>query len=313
MQEDWRIVARHDDRSTGTKLDRPERIPREKIETAILRQLTGIYRDGPLIHDALAAAQQQTQRERPALDERRHAIATEIASIERSTERYFEAFEQGRFSPERCEQRVTRLHDRLEDLRAQQAELADDGADEAAHAPTAADLAATADQLEGVIAQGEPEQTKALLRILIAELRVNGRHDIQPTYRIITPDHAATAGVCATSGKVDLIGVLSNHDLQGSLARLSKKLAVVRANGGPRRRPVACRQRPRRPGWVLKAVVQVLVDRGEPMRAKDIHAAVEASLGSPVAWSSVKAALAANVSGSSRRFVRIARGRYTLA
>jgi hypothetical protein len=37
-----------------------------------------------------------------------------------------------------------------------------------------------------VIALGEPEQTKALLRILIAELRVNGKTDIQPTYRIIT-------------------------------------------------------------------------------------------------------------------------------
>jgi len=49
------------------------------------------------------------------------------------------------------------------------------------------------------------------------------------------------------------------------------------------------------------------------MRAKDIHAAVEASLGTSVAWSSVKTALADNVSGASPRFVRIARGRYVLA
>ena len=112
---------------------------------------------------------------------------------------------------------------------------------------------------------------------------------------------------------MDLIGVLSNHDLQGSLARLTKKLAAVRTSDAPRRRPVACRQRPRRPGWVLKAVVQVLGDRAEPMRAKDIHAAVEALLGEPVARSSVKMALASNVSGSSRRFVRVSRGRYVLA
>jgi hypothetical protein len=106
----------------------------------------------------------------------------------------------------------------------------------------------------------------------------------------------------------ELIGVLSNHE-----GRLTKKLAAVRTNGEPRRPVVARRQRPRRPGWVLKAVVRVLGDRGEPMRAKDIHAAVEAYLGAPVAWSSVKAALAANVSGASPRFVRIARGRYVLA
>jgi hypothetical protein len=64
---------------------------------------------------------------------------------------------------------------------------------------------------------------------------------------------------------------------------------------------------------VLKAVVQVLGDRAEPMRAKDIHAAVEALMGEPVARSSVKMALASNVSGSSRRFVRVSRGRYVLA
>ncbi|MGA8355535.1 MAG: hypothetical protein WB698_15350, partial [Solirubrobacteraceae bacterium] len=82
--------------------------------------------------------------------------------------------------------------------------------------------------------------------------------------------------VCLPTRKMDLIGVLSNQDLQGTLARLVKKLAAVRVSGEPRRQVVVCRQRPRRPGWVLKAVVQVLADRGEPMRAKDIHAAVEA-------------------------------------
>jgi hypothetical protein len=64
---------------------------------------------------------------------------------------------------------------------------------------------------------------------------------------------------------------------------------------------------------VPKTVVQVLADQDEPMRAKDIHAAVEALLGEPVAWSSIRSALASNVSGSSRRLVRIERGRYVLA
>lgn len=64
---------------------------------------------------------------------------------------------------------------------------------------------------------------------------------------------------------------------------------------------------------MLKAVAQVLADQDEPMRAKDIHAAVEASLGERVSWSSIKGALADHAAGSSRRFVRIARGRYVLA
>ena len=111
---------------------------------------------------------------------------------------------------------------------------------------------------------------------------------------------------------VELLGHYSNHDLQGSLGRLAGKLAAVRASRGPRRRPESRRQRVRRPGWVLKAIVQVLADRQEPMRAKDIHAAVEALVGEQVPRSSVKGALATNVSGSSRRLIRMARGRYVL-
>jgi hypothetical protein len=112
---------------------------------------------------------------------------------------------------------------------------------------------------------------------------------------------------------MDLIGVLSNYELQGSLERVAKKLAAIRASNEPRRRPVACRREPHRHGWLLKAVVQVLADRAEPMRAREVHAAVEALLGERVGWSSVKMALASNVLGSSPRFVRIARGRYVLA
>lgn len=111
---------------------------------------------------------------------------------------------------------------------------------------------------------------------------------------------------------MDLLGHYSNHDLQGSLRPLAGKPAAVRASNGPRQRPESRRQRARRPGWVLKAVVQVLTDRGEPMRAKDIHAAVEALVGEPVPRSSVKGALAMNVSGSARRLIRVARGRYML-
>jgi hypothetical protein len=110
-----------------------------------------------------------------------------------------------------------------------------------------------------------------------------------------------------------LLGVYSNQDLQEALGRLAKKLATVRAGGAPRRRRTSCRRRPRRPGWVLKAAVQVLADRGEPMQVNDIHAAVEALVGETVPSPSVKGALTKNVAGSSARFVRVARGRDVLA
>lgn len=64
---------------------------------------------------------------------------------------------------------------------------------------------------------------------------------------------------------------------------------------------------------MLKAIVYVLADRSEPMQAKDIHKSVEATLGEPVAASSIKTALIANTSGRSPRLVRVAPGRYALA
>jgi hypothetical protein len=70
-----------------------------------------------------------------------------------------------------------------------------------AYTPTAADLAAIADQLDRLIARAEPQQAKAFLRHLIAELKVNGRGEILPTYRVATPT------VCATSEKVGAPGI----------------------------------------------------------------------------------------------------------
>jgi hypothetical protein len=52
-----------------------------------------------------------------------------------------------------------------------------------------------------VIAEAEPQKAKALLRLLIEELRVNGRAEILPTYRVVTPE------VCAMSEKVELPGI----------------------------------------------------------------------------------------------------------
>ena len=71
-------------------------------------------------------------------------------------------------------------------------------------APTTADtadLAAIADRLEHVIADGDPKQAKALLRLLVKDLRVNGRREILPTYRVVND------AVCALPGSVGAPGI----------------------------------------------------------------------------------------------------------
>ena len=49
--------------------------------------------------------------------------------------------------------------------------------------------------------EADPQKAKALLGLLIDELRVNGRAEILPTYRLVTP------AVCAMSEKVEAAGI----------------------------------------------------------------------------------------------------------
>jgi site-specific DNA recombinase len=185
----------------GPKACTGERLPRDKVDEAVLHQLTAIYRDEQLVADALAKATAEAEQQRPEFEQRLASIHAEIIRAEQALERYYEAFEQGELSPERCEDRLTRLQARLDDLHAQEAELSLQTPHKPNDAPTAADLAAVADHLETVIAEADPQKAKALLRLLVDELRVNGRAEILPTYRLVTPE------VCAMSEKVGRAGI----------------------------------------------------------------------------------------------------------
>jgi chromosome segregation ATPase len=172
--------------------------------------------------EALHAATAKLQQAQPALNEQRRALANETRRAERGLDRYYSAFEAGHLEATRFEQRVSALEARLDALREQDADLAGQIAPQGATSPEPADLAAVADNLETTIATADPRQAKALLRLLIKHLRVNGRREILPTYRIVTDT------VCALPSSVVLTGHLSNPP--EPLARLlefvgSRKLA----------------------------------------------------------------------------------------
>jgi len=57
----------------------------------------------------------------------------------------------------------------------------------------------------------------------------------------------------------------------------------------------------------------VLERAGEPMRAREIHAAAEQLACEPLRWTSVKAALAAGASDKAPRFRRVCHGIYQTA
>jgi site-specific DNA recombinase len=178
-----------------------ERIPRDKLEAAVLHQLASLYRDGTLIRDALEAANAKAQEAQPALEEQRRAIADETRRAERAIARYYTAFENGDLDATRFEKRVSALETRLDALREQDYELTQKLAPQPPTSPDAAELAAVADNLETTIANAEPRQAKALLRLLIKDLHVSARSEILPTYRIVTP------AVCALPSSVGGTGL----------------------------------------------------------------------------------------------------------
>lgn len=137
----------------------------------------------------------------PTTPRSQHGAPKEIARAERAIERYQDAFEAGNLDPTRFKERLTALDARLDALRGQDQALARELSADIPATPDNAALRAVADQLGRVIAAGDPDQAKALLRILVAELRVNSRSEILPTYRVGAPV------VCAQTSSVELAGL----------------------------------------------------------------------------------------------------------
>ncbi len=177
-----------------------ERLPKDRLEAAVLRQLADLYRNSRLIERALADAAAHTAKERPRVEEQLASTRAEIARTERRLERYFEAFETRELSAALCQERVRGHRERLEALRGQEADLARTLATQAHMSPDAAALAGLADQIDEILATESPEQAKDLLRLLIKEIRVHNRRRIVPTYRV-------PAAVRAIPSKMELAGL----------------------------------------------------------------------------------------------------------
>lgn len=105
------------------------------------------------------------------------------------------------------------------------------------------------------------------------------------------------------------MGAYSHPEIQGRLRHLAEKLDRLAASDDPRRH-ASRNDRNIRCGLVAKAIQQVLAEAPGPMRACDIHAAVENLLGQPVPTSSIKDWLAKHVKGDRPQLVRLGRGRY---
>jgi site-specific DNA recombinase len=163
------------------------RLPKDDLEAAILAQMGEVYGDTSLIAAALEDARAAAHTAVAEAEGTRIALATQATDVRRRIDRYFAAFESGELSPSLAQGRIAELQGRIAELDTQLA-AATPAVRPAPGAPVnAAIVSWTLSQALGTILRNAPPaRTKALLRLLVEEIRVISPADIRPTYRVPT-------------------------------------------------------------------------------------------------------------------------------
>jgi site-specific DNA recombinase len=187
----------------GTNVCDGDRLPMEALEDAVVEQMAEVFGDTALVGKAIAVSRAEEAGASEESARRLASIQQLIAGARRSLDRYFGAFEQGIMSAADCQERIERLRDRIEALEAEERTITEGGSDGLSAAPSADDVAEWARDLRLLFEGATPQQKKALVRLLVKELRVMSRKDIRPTYKI-------PALVRAPGGQVVLAGRYSN-------------------------------------------------------------------------------------------------------
>ena len=114
------------------------------------------------------------------------ATDAKIAKVERSIERYLRAFESGTMPEAVCGERLNALGGEATLLRARREELAEVLEADAPQSPSPDQLARLRKAAEQTLAKGSLTKRRALLALLVQEIRVHGRDRIDPVFRVPT-------------------------------------------------------------------------------------------------------------------------------
>jgi site-specific DNA recombinase len=192
----------------GTDTCDADRIPAGPLEEAIITALLDTFHRHDIIDKAVQAAATRTNSKRDDHQAEFAAIEREQASVQAKIDRYLTAFENRRLSEETCAHRIETLADTAAKLRDRRAELHDLLDTEGPTTPTGQELALLRRGIQEAIDTGEPATVKALLQALIHEIKITGRHHIQPVFRLPTTQRTLDQGsrVRETCGSVPPTG-----------------------------------------------------------------------------------------------------------
>ena len=166
--------------------DRP-RLAKDELEAAILTQMTEVHADTGLVGAALGDAAAAGRTAQADAERTREGLQREASELRRKLGRYFAAFEAGELDAPLVRSRLAELQAQLAALEARLAEAPHPEAASPSGPVEAAIVSWALSQALGeVLRQGQRARTKALLRLLIGEIRVVALDDIRPTYRVPT-------------------------------------------------------------------------------------------------------------------------------
>ena len=164
--------------------DQP-RLSKGELEEAILSQMTEVYADTGLVGAALEDAAAAARVAQAGAEQAREGLTRGAAEVRRRLGRYFAAFEAGELDAPLVQARLAELQAQLAAIEARLAEAPRADAGSTAGPVEAALVSWALSQALGeVLRQGQRARTKALLRLLIGEIRVVSPDDIRPTYRV---------------------------------------------------------------------------------------------------------------------------------
>ncbi len=136
------------------------------LETAILRDIKGIFHDEQFMARIWEEANRRLCAEKPSVDREIGNVDTQIAKVRATIDRYFEAFETQTMRPEVCTQKVDDLNARIGELEAERRDLEERRKRLEIPAIDQEMLSGLLDNFEAVMAEGTNPQKKDLLRRL---------------------------------------------------------------------------------------------------------------------------------------------------
>ncbi len=168
----------------GTKACPADRLPADDLEQQIADALIAVYRDTPLITDAVTRAARSAQAKLDVHNRELAAVDAETRGLEDKVIRYQSAFESGQLDATALNGRLTDLREQLTQLAVRRAELVQLVA-AVPTAPSQEEINTIQAEIRTALDQGTGA-VKYVYELLIDTIRVAGRGQITPYFRIPT-------------------------------------------------------------------------------------------------------------------------------